>query len=114
MPKSSSGWTSPLNPLNSSFWQSFQQSFEPNLKELHEHSENVKEEIRLAQAESEHRNREIQSVERDEAEKSRRSLSRFMPHTRAQLNEMRRSQLIRDKEVESEYGGFEPKAQLKE
>lgn len=103
MPKSSSGWSSPLNPLNPSFWQSFQQSFESNLKELRDYSKNVKEEIRLAQAESEHRNRELQKLESSEAEKSRRSLGRFMSRTRTQFEAMHQAQLVRDEELESEY-----------
>ncbi|KAI1056638.1 hypothetical protein LB507_001461, partial [Fusarium sp. FIESC RH6] len=99
LPKSSSGWISPLNPLSPSFWQSFQQSFEPNLKELRDYSKNVKEEIRLAQAQSEHRNRELQKLEKGEAERSRRSLNRFMSRTETRLD---RLQLIRNKEIERE------------
>ena len=100
LPKSSSGWTSPLNPLSPSFWQSFQQSFEPNLKELRDYSKNVKEEIRLAQAQSEHRNRELQKLESGEAERSRCSLNRFMSRTETRID---RLQLIRNKEIEREY-----------
>ncbi|RFN47649.1 nacht domain protein [Fusarium flagelliforme] len=102
MPKSSSGWASPLNPLSPSFWQSFQQSFESNLQELRDYSKNVKDEIRFAQAESEHRNRELQRLEIGEAEKSRRSLNRFMTRTRTQFDTMHQSQLVRDEELERE------------
>ncbi|RBR10780.1 uncharacterized protein FIESC28_09311 [Fusarium coffeatum] len=102
MPKGSSGWTSPLNPLNPTFWQSFQQSFEPNLKELRDNSKNVEKEIRLAQAESDHRNRELQKLENGEAEKSRRSMGHFMSRTETRFDKMHQSQLARDVEMERE------------
>lgn len=102
MPKSGSGWTSPLNPLNASFWQSFQQAFESNLQELRDYSKNVKEEIRLAQAQSEYRNRELQRIEQDQAEKSRLSLGRFMSRTRDDFDTMRQSQVLRNQQLERE------------
>ncbi|KAK2697319.1 hypothetical protein QWA68_003700 [Fusarium oxysporum] len=101
MPKSGSGWTSPLNPLNASFWQSFQQAFESNLQELRDYSKNVKEEIRLAQAQSEYRNRELQRIEQDQAEKSRLSLGRFMSRTRDDFDTMRQSQVLRNQQLEN-------------
>lgn len=103
MPKSSSGWSSPLNPLNASFWQSFQQAFESDLQELRGYSKNVKEEIRLAQAQSEHRNREIQRMENDQAGRSRGSLARFMSRTRDDFDTMHKSQILRAEQLESEY-----------
>ncbi|KAH7226708.1 hypothetical protein BKA60DRAFT_659394 [Fusarium oxysporum] len=102
MPKSGSGWTSPLNPLNASFWQSFQQAFESNLQELRDYSKNVKEEIRLAQAQSEYRNRELQRIEQDQAEKSRLSLGRFMSRTRDDFDTMRQSQVLGNQQLEKE------------
>lgn len=50
MPKRSSRWISPFNPLNPSFWQSFQQVFKSDLQKLRDNSEDIKEEIRLAAA----------------------------------------------------------------
>ncbi|KAF5978839.1 nacht domain-containing protein [Fusarium coicis] len=46
MPQRSTGWTSPLNPLNLSFWQTFQQVFETDLQKLRDHSKNVNKEAR--------------------------------------------------------------------
>ncbi|KAH6949487.1 hypothetical protein DER45DRAFT_544857 [Fusarium avenaceum] len=102
MPKSSSGWSSPLNPLNASFWQSFQQAFKSDLQELRGYSENFKKEIRLAQAQSEHRNREIQRMENDQAGRSRRSLARFMFRTRDGFDTMHKSQILRAEQLERE------------
>ncbi|KAF5700342.1 nacht domain-containing protein [Fusarium mundagurra] len=92
MPKSSSGWTSPLNPLNPSFWQSFQQVFESDLQKLRDHSKNVNKEIRLAADQSQYRNNELQRLENEQADRSRRSLSRFMSRTRDDFDTMQRLQ----------------------
>lgn len=100
MPKSSSGWTSPLNPLNPSFWQSFQQVFESDLQKLRDHSENVNKEIRLAADQSQHRNNMLQRLENEQADRSRRSLSRFISRTRHDFDTMHRLQI---EKLESEY-----------
>ncbi|KAF4944301.1 hypothetical protein FGADI_12785 [Fusarium gaditjirri] len=102
MPKSSSGWTSPLNPLNPSFWQSFQQVFESDLQKLRDHSKNVNKEIRLAADQSQHRNNELQRLENEQADRSRRSLSRFISRTRDDFDTMHRLQIMRSEEVERE------------
>ncbi|KAF9775137.1 hypothetical protein IL306_006786, partial [Fusarium sp. DS 682] len=85
---------------NSERLQSFQQAFESDLQELRGYSKNVKEEIRLAQAQSEHRNRELQRMEHDQAERSRRSLTRFMSRTRDDLDTMHQSQILRARQLE--------------
>ncbi|KAF5987680.1 hypothetical protein FBULB1_1837 [Fusarium bulbicola] len=100
MPKSSSGWTSPLNPLNPSFWQSFQQAFESDLQKLRDHSKNVNKEVRLAADQSQHRNNELQRLENEQADWSRRSLSRFMSRTRDDFDTMHRLQIMRSEELE--------------
>ncbi|KAF5571100.1 NACHT domain-containing protein [Fusarium pseudoanthophilum] len=102
MPKSSSGWTSPLNPLNPSFWQSFKQAFDSDLQKLRDYSKNVNKEIRLAADQSQHRNNELQRIENEQADRSRRSLSRFMSRTRDELDTMQRLQIIRREELERE------------
>ncbi|KAG7434983.1 Vegetative incompatibility protein HET-E-1 [Fusarium oxysporum f. sp. raphani] len=79
-----------------------QQAFESNLQELRDYSKNVKEEIRLAQAQSEYRNRELQRIEQDQAEKSRLSLGRFMSRTRDDFDTMRQSQVLRNQQLERE------------
>ncbi|CZR49525.1 uncharacterized protein FPRO_15884 [Fusarium proliferatum ET1] len=99
IPKSSRGWTSPLNPLNPSFWQSFQQAFESDLQKLRDDSKNVNKEIRLAADQSQHRNNELQRIENEQADQSRRSLSRFMSRTRHDFD---RLQIIRSQESERE------------
>ncbi|KAI1060020.1 hypothetical protein LB506_012623 [Fusarium annulatum] len=100
MPKSLSGWTSPLNPLNPSFWQSFQQVFESDLQKLRDHSKNVNKEIRLATDQSQYRNNELQRLENEKADRSRRSLSRFMSRTRDDFDTMHRLQIMRKEELE--------------
>lgn len=100
IPKNSRGWTSPLNPLNPSFWQSFQQVFESDLRKLRDDSKNVNKEIRLAADQSQYRNNELQRMENDQADRSRRSLSRFMSRTR---NDFDRLQMIRSEELESKH-----------
>ncbi|CVL12481.1 uncharacterized protein FPRN_15077 [Fusarium proliferatum] len=100
MPKSSRGWTSPLNPLNPSFWQSFQQVFESDLQKLRDHSKNVNKEIRLAADQSQYRNNELQRLENEQADRSRRSLNRFMSRTRDNFDTMHKLQIMRSEEVE--------------
>ncbi|KAG4259266.1 hypothetical protein FPRO03_12942 [Fusarium proliferatum] len=102
IPKSSRGWTSPLNPLNPSFWQSFQQVFESDLQKLRDHSKNVNKEIRLAADQSQHRNIELQRLENEQADRSRRSLSRFMYRTRDDFDRIHRLQVMRSEETERE------------
>ncbi|KAF5572883.1 NACHT domain-containing protein [Fusarium pseudocircinatum] len=102
MPKSSIGWTSPLNPLNPSFWQSFKQTFDSDLQKLRDHSKNVNKEIRLAADQSQHRNNELQRLENEQADRSRRSLSRFMSRTRDDFDTMHRLQIMRREELERE------------
>ncbi|KLO80598.1 Uncharacterized protein LW93_2937 [Fusarium fujikuroi] len=99
IPKSSRGWTSPLNPLNPLFWQSFQQAFESDLQKLRDDSKNVNKEIRLAADQSQHRNNELQRIENEQADQSRRSLSRFMSRTRHDFD---RLQIVRSQESERE------------
>ncbi|KAF5698545.1 NACHT domain-containing protein [Fusarium globosum] len=107
MPKSSSGWTSPLNPLNPSFWQSFQQVFESDLQKLRDHSKNVNKEIRLAADQSQYRNNELQRLENEQADQSRRSLSRFMSRTRDDFDTMHKLQIMRSEEVENSLSSYD-------
>ncbi|KAF5534767.1 NACHT domain-containing protein [Fusarium napiforme] len=102
MPKRSTAWASPLNPLNPSFWQSFQQVFDSDLQKLRDHSKNVNKEIRLAADQSQHRNNELQRLENEQADRSRRSLSRFMSRTRDDFDTMHRLQIMRSQELERE------------
>ncbi|EXM16537.1 hypothetical protein FOTG_15184 [Fusarium oxysporum f. sp. vasinfectum 25433] len=102
MPKCSMGWTSPLNPLSPSFWQSFQQVFESDLQTLRDNSKNVTKEIRLAADQSQHRNSELQRIENEQAGRSRRSLGRFMSRTRNDFDRMHRLQIMRSEELERE------------
>ncbi|KAG4268206.1 hypothetical protein FPRO04_12598 [Fusarium proliferatum] len=101
IPKSSRGWTSPLNPLNPSFWQSFQQAFESDLQKLRDDSKNVDKEIRLAADQSQNRHNELQRIENEQANRSRRFLSRFESRTRYDFDKMHRLQMIRNDELET-------------
>ncbi|KAF5536865.1 NACHT domain-containing protein [Fusarium mexicanum] len=117
MPKRSSGWTSPLNPLNPSFWQSFQQVFEADLQKLRDNSNNVNIEIRLAADQSQHRNNELQRLENEQADRSRRSLSRFMSRTRDDFDRMHRLQIMKQEELEnclSSYDYIKPLKQARQ
>ncbi|KAF5606336.1 NACHT domain protein [Fusarium subglutinans] len=117
MPKRSSGWTSPLNPLNPSFWQSFQQVFEADLQKLRDNSNNVNKEIRLAADQSQHRNNELQRLENEQADRSRRSLSRFMSRTRDDFDRMHRLQIMKQEELEnclSSYDYIKPLKQARQ
>ncbi|QGI71339.1 hypothetical protein CEK26_003676 [Fusarium fujikuroi] len=107
MPKSSSGWTSPLSPLNPSFWQSFQQVFESDLQKLRDHSKNVNKEIRLAADQSQYRNNELQRLENEQADRSRRSLGRFMSRTRDDFDTMHRLQIMRKEELENSLSSYD-------
>ncbi|KAG9494752.1 hypothetical protein J7337_013891 [Fusarium musae] len=99
MPKISSGWTSPLNPLNPEFWQSFKQTFESDLQVLRDHSKNVNKEIRIATDQFQNRSNELQRIENEQAEHSRRSLSRFMSRTRDDFDRVHRLQMLRSEEL---------------
>ncbi|KAJ3547289.1 hypothetical protein NM208_g1594 [Fusarium decemcellulare] len=85
-----------------SFWESFQQTFETHLRELRGYSENVEREIDLARAQAEHRNRELERLERDHAASSRSSLGRFIGRTRSDFDKMHQWQLLRDEQLERE------------
>ncbi|KAF4455179.1 NACHT domain [Fusarium albosuccineum] len=85
-----------------SFWESFQQTFEPYLRELRGYSENVEREIELARTQAEHRNRELERLERDHAASSRSSLGRFIGRTRSDFDKMHQWQLLRDEQLERE------------
>ncbi|KAF5620977.1 ankyrin repeat [Fusarium sp. NRRL 25303] len=78
------------------------QVFESDLQKLRDHIKNVNKEIRLAADQSQHRNIELQRLENEQADRSRRSLSRFMYRTRDDFDRIHRLQVMRSEETERE------------
>ncbi|KAM5356809.1 hypothetical protein ACJ41O_003455 [Fusarium nematophilum] len=84
------------------FWESFQQEFKPDLDEIRNQAENVEREIDLARAQAEHRNQELERLEREQAASSRMSLGRFISRSNGQFNKMHEWQLLRDEQKDRE------------
>ncbi|KAF5682015.1 NACHT domain-containing protein [Fusarium circinatum] len=84
----------------------FQRLHHPMLSARHCNAEkidkNVSKEIRLAADQSQHRNNEFKKMENKQADRCRRSLSRFMSRTRDDFDTMQKLQIMKRGELERE------------
>jgi hypothetical protein len=71
------------------FWNSFEQEFEPDMKDIQSRSDNVKEEIALAQAQVMANEQQFQVMERENASVSRSVAMKFFSRADTRWKQMR-------------------------
>ncbi|KAI0548370.1 hypothetical protein F4679DRAFT_574172 [Xylaria curta] len=79
--------------LLQAFWSSFEQEFKPDIDNIQKYSNQVKEEITLAQAQVDSQEQQLQALEREEASVTRSTARKFFLRTDDRLNQMREWQV---------------------
>ncbi|KAI1740288.1 hypothetical protein F4680DRAFT_115030 [Xylaria scruposa] len=74
-------------------WNPFEQEFKPDIDDIHKYSNQVKEEIALAQAQADSQEQQLQALERKEASGIRSTARKFFSHTYYKLDQMRELQM---------------------
>jgi CII-binding regulator of phage lambda lysogenization HflD len=100
------GQTQLINAL----WQSFNLEFKADADDIQRHGDSVKEELALAKAQADHREQELQQMERELASVHRRNLSSLIPRIRDGIKTMMESQLQEELRYSSKCYWFQHKS----
>ncbi|KAJ2896038.1 hypothetical protein MKZ38_005923 [Zalerion maritima] len=86
----------PLQQFFSSFWQSFDQEFKPDVEDVKRWANEVREEIALAKAQADYQDQELGKKEREDASSHRQKVKAFLSRTGNDIDMFKEKQLERD------------------